>query len=195
MKIKNREKWSLWLILGLLFVHLLGSYAFAGEEGGGDWRGTYDIIMMWVNFGILAFVIVKFGKEPIMNFLKSQKDEVAFTINEIEEEKKKVEAEIAKVKQKLADRDVYFKELKERTIRRGELEKQKIIDEANEQTKIMMKTAAQKVEYHIISAKKQFRDELIDMAIDLAAKKLPKEITEEDNQRMVEDYIMAALPE
>ncbi len=193
MKITNMKKLSLGPAFVFLSFLLFASYAFAGEEAG-NWRATYDIIMMWVNFGILAFVIIKFGKEPVMNFLKSQKDEVAFTINEIEDEKKKVEAEIAKVKQKLADRDVYFKELKKRTIKRGELEKQKIIDEANEQTRIMMEMAAKKIEYHIISAKKKFRDELIDMAIDLAAKKLPKEITEEDNQRMVEHYIMAALP-
>ncbi len=53
-----------WVVL----MGLISTEAMAAEASG-DWRSTYDTVMMWINFGILAFVIVKFGREPMKDVL------------------------------------------------------------------------------------------------------------------------------
>ena len=45
--------------------------------------------MMWVNFLILVFLAFKFGKAPIMEFLKGRKLEISEEINQIEEDNQK----------------------------------------------------------------------------------------------------------
>ena len=53
-----------------LCIHIFGDDTLAAESGG-TWRSTYDLIMRWANFLILAFIIFKFGKKPLINFMKS----------------------------------------------------------------------------------------------------------------------------
>jgi len=179
------------LLFSGLMIHLLAFSAWAGEEGG-NWRGTYDEVMLWVNFAILVFVVVKFGKEPIMNFLRSQKDELSLEIKEIEDEKKAVELKIQETHKALADSDAHFADLKERIINQGERKRQEIIKEAEQQSIMMMDIAKQKIGSRIINAKRSFRDELIDSAFDMAEKQLPQQVTEEDNQKMVDLYLANA---
>lgn len=168
---------------------LLVSLPAWAAEGGGSWRSTYDTVMLWVNFGILAFVIVKFGKTPIMNFLRSQKDEIAGEIEKLEKEREEAISKIEETRQALAESDARFAELKEKIVDRGRKRKEAIIDEAKQQSALMIDAAKRKIDYQIVEAKRLLKDELIDTAIDLAADKLPKEIKTEDDNRLLDLFL------
>ena len=51
-----------------------------------DWRPTYDLVMKWVNFGLLAFILVKYLKDPLKEFFFGQKAMVARQIEKLEQE-------------------------------------------------------------------------------------------------------------
>ena len=53
----------------------------------------------------------------------------------------------------------------------------------------MLQEAQRKIDDQIFQAKKAIQAELVDMAISLASKKLPSEITNADNQRFVDEYL------
>lgn len=169
-------------------IHLSGGRVFAAE-GGDDWRKTYDMAMMYVNFGILVFVLVKFGKGPLMGFLRSRQDAVAAEISDLEKEKSLVTEKINEARKTMAASDARFVELKEAILRMGERRRQELIEEAERESQFMMTLAEQKVGGYILSAQKAFKAQLIDASIQLALKRLPESITEEDNQRMVEQYL------
>lgn len=169
-------------------LHLFGGEALA-EDGGGDWRKSYDLVMLWVNFGILAFVVVKFGKNPLMSFLRMQRDEVAAEISDLENEKALVTESINEARKTLAESDARFAELKEMIIRMGEKRRQDLIDGAEQESQFMMSMAEQKVGGYILAAKKTFKEKLIDASVNLAMSRLPDQINEEDNQRMVNQYL------
>ena len=145
------------LLSGGLLLLLLSGSAWAGEESG-NWRATYDSVMLWVNFAILVFVIVKYGKAPAMGFLRSRKDELALEIREIEAEKDAVVSKIEETRQALADSDAHFADLKERIVQQGERKRENIIKEAEQQSIMMMEVAKQKIGSRIIAAKRAFRD-------------------------------------
>ena len=50
--------------------------AFAGE-GTPGWRKIYDDVMLFVNFGILAFFFIKYAKKPMMKALGGVKGKIA----------------------------------------------------------------------------------------------------------------------
>ena len=106
---------SLVLLTAVLLLHVTGLQAFAAEKA--EWRGTYDLAMKWINFFILVFVVVKFGKAPIMRFLRAQKDDVADEIARLDREKQEMIAKIQDAQATLAESDIRFAELKERIVR------------------------------------------------------------------------------
>ncbi|MGE0084806.1 MAG: hypothetical protein AB7S75_10320 [Desulfococcaceae bacterium] len=178
-------------LLIVLFVFGAGE-VFAGEKGGPEWRPTYDKVMMWVNFGILVFILVRFGKKPLMNFLRSQKDELADEIGKLEKEKTKIVTEIEKTQQALKDSDTYFADLKEKIIRQGEQKREVIILQARQQTETMMEIAKQKISGRIIAAKREFKAEMVDAAFDMATERLPREVNDGDNERLIGLYMASA---
>jgi F-type H+-transporting ATPase subunit b len=174
----------------LLVVCLLsGTVAFAQE--GSSWRGTYDTIMMWVNFSILAFLFFKYAKDPLINFLRGQREEVAYEIKQMEEDKAEALKKIAETRTSIAESDAQFQQLKQKIIDDGERKKNVIIDDAREQAQVMVEMARQRIGNQIVQAKARFREELVDTAIDIATTRLPKQITETDSDRMVADYLKA----
>ena len=80
-------------------VHFFGTEAFAAEEAG-NWRTWYDLALRYINFGILVFVFIKYGKTPLINFLKGEKDKVVREIEKIEEKKKAATDQIKESRQR-----------------------------------------------------------------------------------------------
>lgn len=187
----SRRHCGLLICCTLLLVMLLCGEAVAAEEPG-NWRVTYDLIMRWLNAAILIFIIVKFGKKPLTEFLLTKKEEIAEKIEAVENEKAEADRKIIETQQIIEDSDRHYAQLKERIIQKGEKRKQEIIDDAREQSRIMMEDTKQKVKAQIRSAQRNLQAELVDATFDIVLKKLPQEITEEDNQKMVDQFISVA---
>jgi F-type H+-transporting ATPase subunit b len=175
-----------------LTLHVLGYEALAGEDSG-NWRSIYDQVMRWINFGILAFVLIKFGGTPLKDFLQRRKEELAREIKKVEDEKEELEDQIKEALKTLEESDIRFAELKARGIEQGEKEKQKIIEKAQIQSRIMMEGAKQKVDSQIKQAKNMLRAEMVDSAIALAFERLPEVITDEDSLKFVDIYLNSTL--
>jgi F-type H+-transporting ATPase subunit b len=173
---------------GLLTLHVFGHDAFAAEKAS-TWRPTYDLIFRWINFGIIVFLVVKYGKTPIMNFLRGQKEKLAREIKRLEDKKQGISANIEETLKTIDESEVRFAELKERIVRQGEKKKEVIIQTAQNQSKTMLEDAKRRIDAHFIQAKNKFRAEMIDRAIDLAMERLTKEITTEDNEKLTIEYL------
>ena len=156
---------------------------------GPEWRPKYDLIMMYVNFIILAAVIFKYAREPIKNFLNQQKTEIVSEIKELETKKTRILEEIQDANEQAAESTQRFQDMKERMINQGETRKQQIVDQARQQGAAMIEETRKKMENRILQAKNQLKIELADMAFDQAMQKLPQVINEDDNQRLLDDYM------
>jgi len=170
----------------LFFIHLMSSPAFAS---GPSWRPIYDEVMLWINFFILVFIIVKYGKKPLLNFLQGQKDEVADQIHRLQKQKNALEAKIKKTHSMIKDSSVRFDQIKSRIIKDGERSKQKIIEDARAQSKNIMEVEKLKATNQILQAKDQFMSELLDEASALAIKKLPSEINDSDHNKLLDLFL------
>ena len=98
-------------LAGMIGVHLLGNEALAAENTA-SWRSVFDLVMRWLNFGIIVFILVKYAKTPIKNFLLSRREELAQEIRKIEEEKEKANAKIQEATRMLDESAVKFCGLK-----------------------------------------------------------------------------------
>jgi F-type H+-transporting ATPase subunit b len=181
------------IIVGLAVMFFFICPAAAADEAA-NWRPTYDKIMMWVNFLILAGVLYKFLKNPLMDFIQGKKYEMEKEIQKAEDLKKKAEEKIQEAKKMLEEGKDRFNIIKERIIAQGEKRKEQLIEEAEMHCNYMLIEAKRRVDNQIVRAKEKYRAELVDTAFELVLEKLPKEITEEDSEKLVQNYIDSITP-
>ena len=191
MNLFSRRHCGLMILYAFFFLVLFAGDVFAAEEPS-NWRATYDLIMRWLNAAILIFVLIKFGKGPLIKFLLSKKEEIAENLEAVEKEKAEADQKIIETQKIIEDSDRHYAQLKERIIQQGEKRKQAIIDDAREQSRIMLEDAKHKVQAQIRTAQRNLQAELVDATFDIVLEKLPREITEEDNQKMVDQFITVA---
>ncbi len=180
----------MFFINAVVLVLLITTEAI-GAESCGEWRSSYDIIMKWVNFSILIFLFIKFVKKPLMNFLNLRGEELARDIKKLEDDKKRAEAESQETLSILEKGEAHIAKIKTRIIEQGKEEKEKIINDARSQSQYMLEESKQRVGSQLLQAKQTFRGELVEAAISLAMEKLPAEITEEDGQNIVDNYLVS----
>lgn len=175
--------------LFLILVAFSG-VAFAAESTG-DWRGTYDLVMRWVNFVIFAAIIVKFGAKPLKSFIGQQREDVSIEIELLQKEKNDMQAKVDHTVKKGEESQEQLKKLKERILSEGERHKKEIIDGAKSESALMIEDAKRKVEYRILVARKNFRKDLIDSATDIALKNLPLLVTKDDQEKRLKLFVGA----
>ena len=179
------------VLVALLFT-ICGAAEAVGAESGGGWRATYDLIMRWVNFAILVFVIVKFARRPLKNFLSGKGEEISLQIRQLEDEKSQLVQRVRQAEKELEDNTARLDEIKERIVQLGERRKQEIIAEAQLESQIIMENAKRKIAGRLMRAQYTLRAEMVDAAADLALERLPAIITAEDNQNLLKRYMAEA---
>lgn len=179
-------------ITGAVIIHLLAVDVLAADNAP-DWRPTFDLILRWVNFLILAFLLIKFGRSPIRTFLDGKKQEIAEVIETLEAEKQQILSQIDANQKQLDNSQERLAELKKRIIAQGEKNRQKIIAEAEQESKMLLKSAKLKVESRIEEARSGLKAEMVDTAIALAMERLPQNLTKADNQKFIDAFLTSAL--
>ena len=188
---KTPVAWCLNLVTVAVALHLTELNALA-SEGSGNWRHTYDIVLIWLNFGIFVFLLVKFLKAPLLNFLRGRKDELSREINQLEEKREQISLKINETQQLFEKSEAYFEEIKAKIVAQGEKKKNELIEGARQESRVMIEQAKIRIENQILQARSKFKSEMIDMAISLAMQKLPDEVTDADHQRLLDRYIKHA---
>lgn len=178
-----------------LFLLFMVEPAFA-EDGAREWRPIYDLVMRWINFGILVFLLVKFAGPLILKFLNNHRDEIKTKVERIELEKNEMVAKVQEAKESLENSGPRLAEIKGRIIEQGERRKQEVIEKAQEQSQLMLKNARERINNQIMQARKSLMREMMDVAMDKAIERLPVQMTDEDSNRLIQKYLKAAaLPD
>lgn len=170
----------------------LSAFEVLAAENSGDWRPMFDLVMRWFNFLLLAFLLVKFSRAPIQKFLADKKQDIADEIDGLEAEKEEMLGQIASSKIQIENSQARLSELKKRIIAQGEKNRLQIIEEAEQESKMMLRGAKQKIDNRIVEARQVLKSELIDAAFDMAIQKLPEKITAEDNQKLIDALMSRA---
>lgn len=176
------------LLLTFLVVLFITCDAFAlGEKTLG--RKLWDNFMLFVNFGILVFLFIKYAKTPMMNYLRSQRDSVEKELNELTEEKQGVQSQRDAEADQIKDIDRIIEEIHSHILEMGEKEKEKIIQQGKALADKMIQDAKTYSENRIIAARQELSEEMVDMALSMTREKLLKGMTDKDNDNLVNQFI------
>jgi F-type H+-transporting ATPase subunit b len=172
-------------------LHLTAGSCWAGD-GESTWRAAYDEVMLWLNFGILAFLLVKYGRGPLINFLKSEVQRTSEDIEQAEKSKRRMDEKVQEMTAAAQNRRERLQSLKERLIREGERKRREIIESARNDGRIMLEQTRLDIDHQINEARERLKAELIDRAVEAALGRLPGVITADDQKKLVETFIQEA---
>lgn len=174
------------IVTGLV---LAGSPCAAAGAVFGVPRASWDLALRLINFGILAFLIFKYGKEPLLNFLQGQREQVRGRFESLEDEAKGFEQQKRDQEGLLQGLDQKVEEIKKYYHEVGESEKQRILEQAESTRQFMLKDAEAAAGRDFEEARKRFRAEVVDLAVALAEDRIRKNIGKKDQTQLVTKYV------
>lgn len=191
MKRKPRHRWPFpaAVVSSLLIVMLVAAPVWAASAEGTEWRETYDLVMRWVNFLILAGALVYFGRRPVVNLLRSQAARHEGEIQRLEAEKAAILERLEAVRRNQTENEARFIELTEKIVATGEAQRDALIADAQRESEMLIAEARRRISFAMRSAKDRLRAEMVDLAVDSAIARLPQEITAADNQHRLGVFI------
>ena len=185
------RRWSI-LLGGLSGVPLTALFGWTAE-GEASWRGAYDVIMMWINFGILAFLLVKYARAPLMNLLKGEVKKTAATLERAQEGKQQIDQKVKDTLIALEEGRERLRTIQEKIVSEGERQKQQIIESAKHESRLMLERTRLKIDYEIFQAREKVKAEFIDRAVEAVLDRLPSEITPEEQTKLIDRFIQESL--
>jgi len=177
------------LFLGVVLSPFVTITDAFGAETSSAGRKLWDHVLLWVNFGILAFLFLKYARKPLMDYLRGVQTEVqgeldevgaqfneAKTLKDAEQEKlEKIGESIDKIRESILE---LGRREKERIIKEGKIAAEKIIEHAENYSR-----------YRIDLARKALADEMVDLAFSMVEETLKKGISKEENENMINQFV------
>lgn len=174
-------------------VFTLATTAVAFASGGGEEAHTplwKDYMWKIINFGVLIIILWKFGKKPIQNALIQRTELIEKSLKEAKEAKEAALKAMQEIEQKLKTKDEEIKAIVAAAQKSGELERNRIIEESARLQEKILEQAKTNIEFELKHAKEQIKAEAVNLAMELAEKKLKEKMTKEEQERLLEDSLV-----
>jgi F-type H+-transporting ATPase subunit b len=193
MKKNQGSRFKIQFISGLLifFNFLFVAVAFAGGGGGhGEHEFTWkDWFWPVINFAILVFILVYFGRRPIGEYFRKRTELIEKSLKEATEAKEFAQKALREVQERLKNTDQEVEEILEKARKSGEKEKEAIIAEGKRIKEKIIEQAKANINFELQKAKEKIKSDAAIMALELAEKQLKEKLGPKEQETLIEDYI------
>ena len=160
-----------------------------GEHGDGGFDKIADFIYRIVNFTILAGALFFLLRKPVKKAFADRVQGIQERLADLERQKEEAEKKYAEYKGKLALLEQETGKIIASYIAEGEAAKAQIVDEAKTMADKMQEQAKVAIRQEFEKAKAQIQGEIVNEAVIAAEKLIKKEINDEDQDRLVNEYV------
>lgn len=162
-----------------------------GEVHGADRRGDLiDLLYRIINFTLLIVILwVAIRKSGLKDSLAGRIDEIKRRLEDLKREKEEAEGQFQALESKLREFEAEKGQIIAQFRAEGEAEKGKIIAEGRQKAKLIVEQAELSIRQEMQSAKDSLKREVMDLAALRAQEIIAKEMTEEDQDRLVDEFI------
>ncbi len=148
-----------------------------------------NLFWFTLNFIALVLILYRFLRKPIVNMFKSRQENILKQYNELLEKKKEAEAKYIELQEKIKNLEKEAEAIYQNYIEQGMKEKERIIASAHEQAERIKQQAELYIQHEMEKAKIMLREEIANASVKLAEEVLRKNITEEDQKKILKDFI------
>jgi len=169
---------------------LIASPLMAAEEAH-DAHGvpTKAILFAALNFLLLILILGYFLRKPVKEFFASRAALIKTDIEDSQALKDQAQAKFQEYEQRLKGIEAEMAGLVDELKKDGELEKGRIVQAAKDQAVALQETSERVMSNELKRAKEELKREAMSLAAELAEELVRRNITAEDQKRLVQTYI------
>lgn len=175
-------------VLATLFMTAVAFCASAGGEV--DHKAQlWDFMWRLLNFAVLVFILYKLAWKRLVNFFRNRREDIKTSLAETEERKVEAEEKFKEYEVKLTKATDDIQNISEMIKAQGFAEKQKLIADAEKAAEKMKEDAKARMDQDLKKAGSQLRAEAVELSIKVAEDILKRNVSKEDHEKMVKEYI------
>ena len=183
------------VIAPAIFILLVSAQVVIASSGGnaehggghGGWAATDTYRVM--NFAVLAVALFFLLKKPVSQFLNDRIQSIQEQLDDLEAKKLAAEKKLAQYNEKLAALGAESEKIIEQYKAQGIALRDKILAEAATAAEKLEEQARRTIEQEFKQARLQLEEEVFERAIAKAEEKLKASITEQDQDKLVNEYL------
>ncbi|MCK5204641.1 MAG: F0F1 ATP synthase subunit B [Desulfobacterales bacterium] len=179
-------------LIGVLVVLLCLSFGTAMASSGGDSGAKGWVKTDWfrvMNFVVLAGVLVLVLRKPVSKALSSRIKDIQEQLESLEAQRAEAEKQLAQYNEKLSQLESEAEKIVDDYIKQGNETKAKILKEAERTAEKLQAQARRNIEHEFEKAKQKLQQEVVESSLQKAEESLKKEITAQDQDKLVDEYI------
>jgi F-type H+-transporting ATPase subunit b len=165
----------------MLLAVLAAAPAGASEEGG--------LLFPAINFALLLATLFVLTRKPIRNFFGDRRAAIRKDLDESAALKRRAEERYAQWQRKLVDLDRELEKIRTDARERAEAERVSLLADARAAAERVRSDAANAVEHEVRRARANLRAQASQLAVELAAGMLRDQVTAQDRDRLIEEFI------
>lgn len=142
-----------------------------------------------INFGVLVFLVLRFGRKPLAAALLKRKENITHEINEAQRLRKAAEERLKMYEAKLEKISDELERVRREFREQGERDKQRIVAEAKERRERMQKETEIVLAQEVKQMRYELMVEVVQEATRLATEILAKGTTLGDHDRFAEAFL------
>jgi F-type H+-transporting ATPase subunit b len=151
-----------------------------------------DILFQLAMFIILLALLKKFAWGPLMGIMKEREDHIASEINAAESSRTEANNLLEEQRQLLKEARLEAQTMIENSKKQGDQQREEIIATARAESERMKEAAKREIETHKEQAVTALREQVSSLSVLIASKVIEKELSVEDQQKLINDYIQEA---
>lgn len=188
---KNRKSIKLSILFSTIFLLLsfITAYASGGGEGGHEGAAWGEFFWKTLDFVILVGFLYWLLAAKIKEFFVGRRADIKESLEKTAQQKVDAEEKFREYSEKIdkasAEIDGIFEMIKSQ----GVAEKQKIVEDAQKAAAKMKEDTQARIEQELKKASDQLRVEAVQLSVQMAEEILKRNITAQDHEAMVKDYM------
>jgi F-type H+-transporting ATPase subunit b len=186
-RIKSKYLRVLTLSVGIVFSAGLVWASGGGGEGAKGWVATDTYRVM--NFSVLAIALFFVLRKPVSQALSGRIKGIQDQLDDLKARKKQAEAELTRYNEKLSTLDKEAEKIIAEYISQGKEAKTRILKEAEAVAQKIEDQARRNIEYEFKQARENLQTDVLEKALARAEMLIKENYSEDDQDRMVDEYI------
>jgi F-type H+-transporting ATPase subunit b len=162
-----------------------------GAEGQGEHEGIdpKTLALQVLNFGVLLFILVKFGGKAINKSLRDRHEQLKADMDEATRLRAAAEVRFKEQEKRLQNLEQELEAMRQAILKEAEHEKARIIAAAEERAKRVQDETRFQLDQQVKEAELRFRAEVAQAALKIADELLRRSVNGGDEQRLVQSFV------
>ena len=189
---KKVKRFKYWILpFSLLLLSSCQGSPFSSEDFTSKIfpNGYWDFLIQVLAFIVLIIAVFFLGYKPVKKMLKKRDDTVSAMIEEAKQNQKVAAEAAARKDDTIAEGKAEANRIIISARKQAEEEAAAILSRAEEEVSLRKKKADEEIEAAKLASKQQIHDEIVDVALAASSKVLGREVSQQDHQELLDDFL------